>query len=185
LGREQELEEIRDLLLGSSEVRLLTLTGIGGVGKTRLALEAARASLAERRFSDGVTFIRLSSLRDPTLLVPTIARSLGLREEQGQSATEALRAHLHRKRTLLVLDNFEHLLVAAQEVVHLIEACPDLAVLATSRASLRVRGEQEYPVPPLALPSSTHNPSEQDILGTLLRGGSSWSVPGLPLPPLH
>jgi predicted ATPase len=161
LGREQELEEIRDLLVGSSEVRLLTLCGIGGVGKTRLALEAARASLAEQRFPDGVAFVALAPLRDPVLVVPTIARSLGLREAEGQSPHEILHAYLREKRVLLVLDNFEHLLEAAAEVVYLIEACPGLVVLATSRAPLRVRGEQEYPVPPLALPSSTQNPTEE------------------------
>jgi len=163
LGRERELEEIRDLLLGSSEVRLLTLTGIGGVGKTRLAMAAAHK--VEGHFPDGVAFVTLAPLRDPALVVPTIARSLDLREEQGQSPREALRAYLRGKRLLLVLDNFEHLLDVAAEVAGLIEACAGLVVLATSRAPLRVRGEQEYPVPPLALPSSTHNPTQEEILG--------------------
>ena len=162
VGREQELREIRELLLDGSEVRLLTLTGIGGVGKTRLALAAARG--AEGHFPDGVAFIALAPLRDPVLVVSTIARSLGLREEQGQSAADALHAHLLEKRTLLVLDNFEHLLEAATEVVHLIETCRALVVLATSRAPLRVRGEQEYPVPPLALPPSTQDPTEEEVL---------------------
>ena len=161
VGREQELGEIRELFLSGSEVRLLTLTGIGGVGKTRLALEAAHE--AEGHFPNGVAFVDLAPLRDPALVVSTIARSLGLREAEGQSAAATLRAHLLEKRTLLVLDNFEHLLGAAAEVVHLIEACPGLVVLATSRAPLRVRGEQEYPVPPLALPSSTSNPMEEVV----------------------
>jgi predicted ATPase/DNA-binding XRE family transcriptional regulator len=164
LGREQELREIRELLLGGSEVRLLTLTGIGGVGKTRLALEVAHE--AGGHFPDGVAFVDLAPLRDPALVVPTIARSLGLREAEGQSAADTLRAHLLEKRTLLVLDNVEHLLEAAAEVVHLIEACPGLVVLATSRAPLRVRGEQEYPVPPLELPSSVRNPTEEEVLRT-------------------
>jgi predicted ATPase/DNA-binding XRE family transcriptional regulator len=166
VGRELELREVKELLLRISEVRLLTLTGIGGVGKTRLAVEAARASLAEGYFPDGVAFVALASLRDPELVVPTIARSLGLREAEGQSANEALRAYLREKRTLLVLDNFEHLLEAASEVAILIESGPNLFVLVTSRAPLRVRGEQEYPVPPLALPSSTHYPTEKEILET-------------------
>lgn len=166
VGRERELREIRGLLLIESEVRLLTLTGIGGVGKTRLALEAARASLDEGRFADGVAFVTLAPLEDPALVAPTIARSLGVREEQGQSALDTLRVHLLEKQMLLVLDNFERLLEASAEVARLIEACPGLRVLATSRAPLRVRGEQEYPVPPLGLPSSSHGPSEDEIIAT-------------------
>jgi predicted ATPase/transcriptional regulator with XRE-family HTH domain len=165
VGRERELRQV-GLLLGFPEVRLLTLTGIGGVGKTRLALEAARSSLSEGRFPDGATFVPLAPLSDPALAVPTIARSLGLREADGRSAAEALRDYLLEKRVLLVLDNFEQLLGAAVEVAGLIEACPGLEVLATSRAPLRVRGEQEYPVPPLALPPSTLDPTEDEIVGT-------------------
>jgi predicted ATPase len=164
LGREQELEEIRELFLGGSEVRLLTLTGIGGVGKTRLAIATARE--ASGHFPDGIAFVALAPLRDPKLVLSTIARSLGVKEAEGQSAGGALRAYLLEKRTLLVLDNFEHLLEAAAEVAGLIEACPALVVLATSRAPLRVRSEQEYPVSPLALPSSTRNPTEEEVLTT-------------------
>lgn len=163
VGREKELREIRELLLSGSEVRLLTLTGIGGVGKTRLALEAARE--AEGYFPDGVAFVDLAPLRDPALVVSTIAGSLGLREAEGQSVSGALRAHLLEKRILLVLDNFEHLLEAAAEVVHLVEVCPRMVVLTTSRAPLRVRSEQEYPVSPLALPSSIRHPTEEEVLG--------------------
>jgi len=108
----------------------------------------------------------LAPLREPALVVPTIARSLGLREAEGQSAADALHDHLLEKRTLLVLDNFEHLLEAAAEVVHLIEGCPGLFVLASSRAPLRVRGEHEYPVPPLELPSSIRNPTAEEVLST-------------------
>jgi predicted ATPase len=163
VGRERELKEIRGLL-GDSEVRLLTLTGIGGVGKTRLALEAAQDSLAEDRCPDGATFVALAPLRDPALVASAIARSLGLREDQGQGAGDALRAYLRRRRMLLILDNLEQLLEAARDVAHLIEDCPRIVVLATSRAPLRVRGEQEYPVPPLALPSTTSHPAEDDLL---------------------
>jgi predicted ATPase/DNA-binding XRE family transcriptional regulator len=166
LGRERELREIRALLAGGSEVRLLTLTGIGGVGKTRLALEVARALLAEDHFSDGIAFVALAPLGDPALVVSTIARSLGLREEQGQSTGDTLRTHLLEKRILLVLDNFEHLLSAAREVTDLIEACPRVVVLSSSRAPLRVRGEHEYPVPPLVLPSSTQNVTEEEVFRT-------------------
>jgi predicted ATPase/DNA-binding XRE family transcriptional regulator len=162
VGRERELGEIRDLLLGGSAARLLTLTGIGGVGKTRLAVEAARE--AEERFADGVAFVVLASLSDPSLVATEILRSLGLRETEGRTPGESLRYHLGEKRLLLVLDNLEHLLEAAVEVAGLIESCPNLVVLATSRGPLRVRGEQEYPVHPLALPSSTLNPSGNDVL---------------------
>src|ERR687893_1684790 len=166
VGREGEVREVRELLLSGHGPRLLTLTGIGGVGKTRLALEAARASLAGDGFPDGASFVPLAPLGDPALVLPAVARSLGLREAEGRGAAEALRAYLGERRTLLVLDNFEHLLGAAAGVAALIEACPALRVLATSRAPLRVRGEQEYPVRPLALPPSTNNPSEEDVLRT-------------------
>jgi predicted ATPase len=97
-----------------------------------------------------------------------VLRYLGVLEVDGRTPSEALRYHLREKRLLLVLDNFEHLLEAAAEVAGLIERCPALVVLATSRGPLHVRGEQEYPVPPLALPSSTLNPSESDVLRTPL-----------------
>ncbi len=163
LGREEELREVKGFL---EEVRLLTLTGTGGVGKTRLALESARASLAAGLFPDGVAFVALAPLEDPTLVVPSIARSLGVREAEGQSPGQVLHARLLDKRVLLVLDNFEHVLQAAPEVADLVESCPDTTVLATSRAPLRLRGEQEYPVGPLALPSSTLSPEAEDVLGS-------------------
>jgi predicted ATPase len=163
VGREREAEEIRGLL-ARQDVRLLTLTGIGGVGKTRLALEATRTSLTAERFGDGVAFVRLAPVGEPMLVASTIARALDLREVEGRTLLEILQGYLRDKRLLLVLDNFEHVLDAAPEVAALIEACPDLVVLATSRAPLRVRGEQEYHVPPLALPSSTRNPTENQVL---------------------
>jgi predicted ATPase len=146
---------------------LLTLTGTGGVGKTRLALEAARASLAEGRFLPAdVTFVALAPLEDPSLVIPSVARSLGVREAEGQTLDEALRARLRGKRTLLVLDNFEHVLDAAPDVAGLVGSCPEATVLATSRTPLRVRGEQEYPVGPLALPASTLSPDVRGVLGS-------------------
>jgi len=158
LGRERELEEIGSLLRGS---RLLTLTGTGGVGKTRLATETALRAV--HAFAGGVVYVGLASLGDAALVLPTIARSLGLREVEDRGAREALIGLLRGKEALLVLDNFEHVLDAAPEVVALIEGCPDLTVLVTSRAPLRVRGEQEYPVQPLELPVSTRNPSVREV----------------------
>jgi predicted ATPase/DNA-binding XRE family transcriptional regulator len=159
LGRERELREIRAFL---REARLLTLTGTGGVGKTRLVVEAARD--AAQLFPDGAVFVALAPLGDSSFVFPTVAQSLGLREAGDQAPREALRVYLREKQLLLVLDNFEHVLEAAPEVAELIEICPKLSVLATSRAPLRVRGEQEYPVPPLALPASTVAPSVEDLV---------------------
>jgi len=125
------------------EVRLLT--GTGGVGKTRLAIRTARD--AAQLFPDETVFVSLAPLGDSALVVLTVAQSLRLREAEGQTPPETLRAYLREKRLLLVLDNFEHVLGAAPEVANLIETCPRLSVLVTSHAPLRVRGEQEYTVP--------------------------------------
>ena len=162
VGREKELGEVTGLLARPG-VRLLTLTGMGGVGKTRLAVEAARE--AAGFFSDGATFVGLAPLSDPSLVPSTVLRALGAAEE-GRIPGEALVAHLKDKDLLLVLDNLEHLLQAAPEVAGLIESCPSLSVLVTSRAPLRVRGEHEYPVPPLVLPASTRSTSEEDVLSS-------------------
>ena len=161
VGREREVAEVAGLL-GRSDVRLLTLTGVGGVGKTRLAAEAARWT--EHAFPDGSFLIGLAPLSDTTLVVPMVLRSLGVPEAQGGIPLEALIVHLRERRLLLVLDNFEHLLDAAPEVAGLVEACPCLTVLATSRAPLRVRGEREYPVKPLPLPPTINNPIEDEVL---------------------
>jgi predicted ATPase/DNA-binding XRE family transcriptional regulator len=163
VGRERELEEVAGLLARPG-TRLLTLTGTGGVGKTSLALEAARD--AEQFFTDGVAFVALAPLNNAEFVVPSVVRSLELRETAGQSPREALHAYLRAKQLLLTLDNFEHLLEAAPEVSWLIESCPTLTVLVTSRAPLRVGGEQEYPVPPLELPASTRDPGVEEVLGS-------------------
>jgi predicted ATPase len=144
------------------EVRLLTLTGPGGVGKTRLALEAARDATED--FPDGVAFVALASLTAPVLVVPTVARSVGLSEAGGRSSHEVLRAYLQKKRLLLVLDNLEHLMEAAPEVSALLSSCPDLTVLITSRAPLRLRGEKEYPVPPLKVPDPSRVSDAKEII---------------------
>ena len=155
IGRAGELTEARALLL-SGGARLLTLTGAGGVGKTRLALALAADVAAD--FPDGAAFAALAPLVDPALVLPTVARALGLAEAAGQPVREALHAALRERRMLLVLDNWEQVLAAAPEVSSLLAACPGVAVLATSRAPLRLRGEREYPVAPLSVPDLAHPP---------------------------
>lgn len=135
------------------DVRLVTLTGSGGIGKTRLAIQVANDLLED--FADGVWFVRLSRLTDPSLVIPTIAETLGLKEVGGQSIAETLCLHLRQRCALLVLDNCEHVVAAAPSVADLLETCPSLVVLATSRTALRLRGEHEYLVTPLELPPAT------------------------------
>ena len=146
VGRDQELTE---LVSAIETTRLLTLTGPGGVGKTRLALQLAQ--LLESRFRDGAAFVALAPIPDATLVVPTIAQMLGKERDGARVPGEVVEA-LFDKQLLLVLDNFEHVLEAAPAITALLEACPGLKVLVTSRAPLRVRGEQEFAVPPLRLP---------------------------------
>jgi predicted ATPase/class 3 adenylate cyclase len=151
IGRERELREA-EALLRRDDLRLLTLTGTGGAGKTRLALQLA-ADVVER-FPDGVFFVSLAPLRDWELVVPTIARTLGLREQPGETFAETLTDYLRDKRLLLVLDNFEQVLVAAPAIAGLSSTAPELRVVATSRTPLRLSGERTYSVPPLELPES-------------------------------
>jgi predicted ATPase/class 3 adenylate cyclase len=149
VGREEPLAAV-SALLRRNEVRLVTLSGPGGIGKTRLAVQVA-AELLDT-FDDGVWFVRLSRLSDPALVLSTVAQTLGLREQAGQSITETLRAYLRERRLLLVLDNFEQVVGAAPEVAALLETAPALKALVTSRIRLHLRGEREYPLGPLALP---------------------------------
>jgi len=149
VGRDRELETIREHML-QPETRLLTLTGPGGAGKTRLGVEAAVALLAA--FRDGVFFIDLSSVAHPHLVASAVAQILGLHETGAEPVLESLKRFLRSRHVLLVLDNFEHVLPAAADVVELIESCPSLKVLATSREPLHLQLERDVPVHPLAVP---------------------------------
>lgn len=149
IGRTSELVEVAELLDRS---RLLTLVGVGGVGKTRLALEAARARVADH--PDGVTFVDLAPIADPDHLAAHVATTLEIREQAGAAGVDRLSAHLRRADGLIVLDNCEHLRAACADLVaRLLWSCPDLRILATSREVLGVPGEVDYPVPPLGLPA--------------------------------
>ena len=143
IGRASELAELAEVL-GGGEVRLLTLIGPGGTGKTRLALQAGADALV--RFPGGVFFCELAALADPALLASTIAQAIGLEETANRTLEETVSAYIGHKSLLLLLDNFEHLVSGAPLVSRLLGACPNLVVLVTSRAPLRLRGEREYQV---------------------------------------
>jgi predicted ATPase/class 3 adenylate cyclase len=149
IGRKQELEQL-GALLERDTVRLVTLTGPGGTGKTRLALQLA-AELIEQ-FPSGVFFVSLAPISDPDLLIPAIAQTLGVREQSTVPLLETLGDYMREKRILLLLDNFEQIFDAASKVAALLASAPELRVLATSRTPLHLSGEQTYDVPPLALP---------------------------------
>jgi predicted ATPase/DNA-binding SARP family transcriptional activator len=155
IGRRRELAALA-AQLRSAEVRLLTLTGPGGAGKTRLALQAA-AELIED-FSHGVYLVALAPLSDPGLVLPAISQTLGLRESDVPSVAETLGSFLADRRVLLVLDNFEHVLAAAPPLGDLLVGAPGLKLLVTSRIPLHLAAERERPVPPLALPDPAHLP---------------------------
>lgn len=160
VGRQAEIAAIHTML-AQFRLRLLTLVGAAGIGKTRLSLEAAAACIS--LFSDGVFFVPLASLADPTLVPNAIAQTLGLPDAGGQSVLDVLKAYLRGKTLLLVLDNFEHLLSAAPVVAGLLSSAHKLKILATSREALRIYGEHEYPVPPLGLhPLQSEDQSQSD-----------------------
>jgi predicted ATPase len=149
IGRERELAALRGLLW-RVDARLVTLTGAPGAGKTRLALQVA-ASLRDD-FPDGVFFVALAPITHSGLVVPAIARVLGIQETAGQPLPLRLAEALRGRALLVVLDNFEQVLAAALPLAALLSACPRLKVLVTSRQMLRIYGEHEFPVQPLALP---------------------------------
>jgi predicted ATPase/DNA-binding SARP family transcriptional activator len=157
IGRKQERAEI-DRLLETSTCRRLTLTGPGGIGKTRLALQAASEHVG--LFADGVWLVELAALSDPALVLPAIAPALGLREQGPHELRELLVDFLRPREVLLVLDNCEHLIEACAQIVDdLTQACPQLSVLTTSREALKVAGEVIFRVPPLTTPDPWHIPA--------------------------
>ena len=150
IGRASEVS-LACRLLQREGVRLVTLTGPGGIGKTRLALQIA--SELRHQFTEGIFWVSLAALSDPTLVLLTIAQSFGLKDHDDRPVLDRLKEHLHHQTLLLLLDNFEQVVAAAPELFDLLVGCPSLKILITSRTLLRLRGEYEFPVPPLSLPS--------------------------------
>ena len=157
VGRAKEVAEVKQLL---AEERLVTLTGPGGSGKTRLGLHVASEML---RHFHGVFFVALAPITDPGLVASTMAQALNISETPGRPIFESLKEYLQSKSFLLVLDNFEQVVSAAPLVSELLEVCPALKIMVTSREGLRVTGEHEYPVPPLALPDLSQLPSLESL----------------------
>jgi predicted ATPase/transcriptional regulator with XRE-family HTH domain len=152
IGREADIAAASALLdPAQCRARLLSLVGSAGVGKTRLAISVARALVDA--FADGVFFVDLAPVNDPQLVAATIARALDLRESDGRTSHELVLEHLNGRQVLLVLDNFEHLLAAAPFLADLLQGCARVALLVTSRTTLRLRGEQRFPVLPLPTPA--------------------------------
>jgi predicted ATPase/DNA-binding CsgD family transcriptional regulator len=160
VGREQEVAAVSTLLRRPG-VRLLTLTGTGGVGKTRLGLQVATELLDD--FADGVCFVPLASVSDPALVIPIMAQALGLKEAVDHLLLDLLKVYLQNRHLLLLLDNFEQVATAAPKLSDLLVACPHLKILVTSRAVLHILGEYEFPVPPLALPDLHQFPQNEAI----------------------
>ncbi len=160
IGREEEQARLSEMLL-SQQVRLVTILGPGGIGKTHLGLQVALAM--RERFADGSCVVSLDAINDPILVVPAIAKELGIREVGESSLYEQVKVALRNRHLLLFLDNFEQVLEASSQVSELLAECPHLKILVTSRARLHVQGEYEFFVPPLALPDLAL-PAEVDIL---------------------
>ncbi len=160
VGRAQDVAAI-STLLSRPAMRLLTLLGVGGIGKTRLVIEVA--SHLRDRFAAGVCFVGLASIRDPSLLLSSIAHELGLQEGGEQPLLETVKTWLRDKQFFLLLDNFEQIVSAAPLLVDLLAACPGLVILVTSREVLRLSPEQLFPVPPLALPDLAKLPEQEEL----------------------
>jgi predicted ATPase/DNA-binding CsgD family transcriptional regulator len=158
IGRERELAQAKGLLADSC---LVTLTGPGGSGKTRLCIALAAAVAGD--YLDGVYFVPLAPVRDPGLVPSTIARSIGLQDARDRPLMEHLVSQLRGRQLLLVLDNFEHLLAAAPVVTQLLQETSAVRILVSSRSSLRISGEQECPVPPLAVPGEEARPTAASL----------------------
>jgi predicted ATPase/DNA-binding CsgD family transcriptional regulator len=159
VGRERDVEAICSLFRNGD--RLVTLTGPGGIGKTRLAIEVANTLLSE--FPDGISFLPLAAIADAELMVPTIVRALGLQDHGVRTPWETLSTYLKTRHLLLVLDNFEQLVEEAAVLVELLINCPKLRILVTSRAVLHLSLERDYAVPPLELPDSIEGESLEEI----------------------
>ncbi len=162
VGRQPELSALR-ALMRLPGCRLITLTGPGGAGKTRLGLALAEERAGE--FADGEVFVPLAAIADPGLVVPAIARALDVRESADRPLLDTIASVLRDRRLLLVMDNFEHVVDAATEIAALLDACPGLFIVVTSRSPLRLHGERQFATPPLTLPEPSAVVAPEDLAG--------------------
>jgi predicted ATPase len=178
IGREADVETLTRLLSGESP-RLLTLTGPGGIGKTRLALSAANR--LRPMFADGVAYVPLAGVHDHSLVAPTIASDLGVHDPGNRPLIEVFSANIRDKRLLLLIDNFEQVIEAASFISDLLAAAPGLKVLVTSRRPLRLYGESEFPVSPLAVPAASSEQIDESAAVQLFVQRAAWARPGFTL----